>query len=672
MNFVFVNYSSRSKVVDYTWMSLKTYVEDNYKGSVNWHWSYPIHDSRADSIDQLVEEILEQNPTVVGFAAYVWNIGLTRAVAARLKELRPDVYITFGGPFSEYKEDPNYFINNPYIDFTCETDGYGEPFINELLYRIETDKDWSKVPFLIMKREGGYTRFASYAKRMFVWPRKIYERNEDYLKKVLSEPYSIPAMVVYETHRGCPYSCSFCEWSGGTNTKVSFKPTDMIYEDIRWLITNSYLETLHLVEANFGQLDRDVELIKEICELSRKTGYPKAVNIYGLSKSKKKNVYEIDSLLVEHGLAIDLKISLQDLDDDVLRNINRVDEPWQNQFEEYMKIRDKFGVLLKAEMIRGLPGVTLDTYYDSINEICKRNIYAQRYQWHLLPTSPAADKGYMEKHKLDVIDIPFNVITNDTYSNINEVYVTKDNRLINDDRYAITPKIVVGTYSYTREDYAEMTVMDSIINVMEIEGYLSTITKYMNSVGVPYGTFYRRFYRTFKDSKNLHPIQSSTLNGIILQTLDKVQEKTQHLDFEYYEIAGIPWKIRAKIPTFVNIMININRDLFFDAIHRWIVEEFGDYEKLSDAVLWSKHNVKWIDYEPNSGWSFKTEYDWTTDNSEKGCYVNTPLDTTYTVEKTPITWHKYDMKQRVLQYFIPLCSANSDKKTFNQMKVVRC
>ena len=670
MNFVFVNYASRSKVVDYTWLSLKTYVEDNYKGSVNWCWSYPIHNSRADDVEELVDEILYRKPTVVGFAAYVWNIGLTRAVARRLKERRPDVYVVFGGPYSEYKEDPNYFIDNPYIDFTCETDGYGEPFINELLYQIETTKDWTKVPFMILKREGGYTRCNSFPKRSFVWPRKIFERNEEYIKHVLSEPFSVPAMVIYETHRGCPYSCSFCEWSGGTNTKVSFKPTEMILEDIEWLIHNKYLETLHLVEANFGQLDRDVKLIEMICRLSRETGYPQSINIYGLSKSRKENVYAIDSLIAEYGLSNDLKISVQDLNEDVLRNINRVDEQWQKQFDEYAKIRDKYGILIKAEMIRGLPGVTLDTYYESINEICKRNIYTQRYQWHLLPTSPAADKSYMQKYKLDAIDLPFTLVSNDVYANSSEVYTT-DDRLINDKRYAIAPKIVVGTYSYTREDYAEMTVMDSIVNVMEVEGYLASITKYLNSEGISYGTFYRRFYQTFRNSKNLNSIQFSTLNGIILQTIEKVQEKVQHLDFEYYELPELPWKICGKLPTFLNIMINVNRDVFFNAIHQWILGEFGDFERLTDVIKWSKHNVKWIDYEPDTGQTFITEYDWTVTNSDKGVYLNMPLDTTHSINNV-IDWHKYDMKQRVLRYFMPLCSGHDNKKTFNQMRVSKC
>lgn len=675
MNFVYVNYTVRDNVFDYAWLSFKTYVEDNYKGSAKWNWHYPINDSHADSIDDLVNDIIKKNPTIVGFSVYIWNVGLSREVAKRVKAILPDVYILFGGPYCEYKEDPEYFKNLPFIDFTCETDGYGEPFINELLYQIETDKDWSKVPFMILPDEQLHYKNVgpSFAKRSFVWPKKIFERNEDYLKKVFAEktPYS-PVMTIYETHRGCPYACSFCEWSGGINSKVSFRPTEDIIEDLTFLAKNGYLYTLHLVEANLGQLDRDVDVIRLVCDLKRKYGLPTDVTPAGLSKSKKNNVYLIDRLLSEVGLNPEYKISIQDLDPLVLKNINRVDEPWEKQYAVYSQMREEFGSKIRADLIRGLPGSTLDKYYESAGILSKAEAFWERYTWHLLPTSPASDPAYIQKFKIDAIDAPMSPTQGAAYRAkfIGDHGFASVHGLVSDPAYAKLPKIVVATYSYSREEYVEMTVVDSIILTMETEGYLSRITKYLDSIGISHAIFYRRFYNRIQ--RYLNPIQLSILKGIILQAQEKVHGKST-IDFEYYHIEGLPWDVYAKIPALLNIMININRASFYEVILNFIIGEFKiDNEKLRDVIEWSMYNVKWIDYDPTAPVSFVTKYDWTIDNSEKGLYNNTPCDQSYGQEEWPIDWHTISMKDRINKYFVMLCSLHGSKKTFTSLKVTSC
>ena len=672
MNISFVNYTTRSRVIDYAWLSFKSYVEDNYKGISKWNWNYPIHDSEASDVDQLVDRILIEDPTLVGFSVYVWNAGLSRAVARRLKELRPDIYIMFGGPYSEYKEDKEYFRVNSYIDFTCQTDGYGEVFLNELLYQIETDHNWMSVPFMVRATDTGYEQSAPFAKRSFVWPKRIFERNLDYLSTVKeSGNQNIPVMTIYETHRGCPYKCSFCEWSGGINSKVSFKSTEEIIDDLTWLSTNGYLENLHLVEANFGQLDRDVQLIEMLCDMKAQHGSPKYITIYGLSKSKKKNVYQIDRLLGGAKLAYDFKISIQDLEQSVLDNIHRVDESWSKQFDEYELIRKETGVPFKAELIRGLPGSTIDNYYSAVNVFAAKKIPTQKYPWHLLPTSPAASASYMSKFKLETIDAPLEVMIAD-YTNALEAYVDTDSKLlIHDPRYILPSKIVVGSYSYTREEYAEMMVMDSVVNVMEIDGYLTRITQYLQKYGILHSEFYQEFYRTFRYSKHLTQLQSFILNGIILQAKEKVNGKV-NIDFDYYRLEGLPWNITARGQVYINLMINLNRVAFYKAMHEWIGETFGFIDKLDDLIVWSMNYVKWIDYDPSSPVSFITQYDWTQDEEQLGPYENTPKDLVYTLEELDIDWHKYPMDKRVSQYFLKLCSLHNTNKMFQNLEVTLC
>ena len=52
---------------------------------------------------EIVEALLEDEPHIVGFAVYLWNVELTTQVVAMLKQLRPALTIVLGGPEVSYE-----------------------------------------------------------------------------------------------------------------------------------------------------------------------------------------------------------------------------------------------------------------------------------------------------------------------------------------------------------------------------------------------------------------------------------------------------------------------------------------------------------------------------------------------------------------------------------------
>ena len=66
-------------------------------------------------------------------------------------------------------------------------------------------------------------------------------------------------ILMYETDRGCPYMCTYCDWGGATEDKVSKFPLDQIYDDVMWLGQNK-IPYVFLCNANFGILKRDVQI----------------------------------------------------------------------------------------------------------------------------------------------------------------------------------------------------------------------------------------------------------------------------------------------------------------------------------------------------------------------------------------------------------------------------
>ena len=676
--------------LDYAWLSFRSYYEENYPIEKTWQWNHPIQSSVAISPQEIADKIISQKPDVFGISLYVWNVGISLEIARLVKETLPNCYIIVGGPHQEY-ENPDYFKKYPFIDFCSETDGYGEVCMTEFLYQVETNQNWFGVPFLIYKDDEGNPCKAipRFDKKRFKWPKYFTFVTSDYTDKFESvkskNDVGKKKYFPYESSRGCPYGCVYCEWGGGTNSKVIFKPIEHVIEDFDFLFRKLKVEVFSFTDANFGIVKRDVDIIKALCKIKDETGYPEALYFFGPSKTNKQNVYEIERLVAKHGMSVEYKIPIQDINDIVSKNIDRIDDKWQEQFEEYKKIRDEVGGRIRVEMIRGLPGATLDSYYQALDILCYERVFDDRYSWHLLPTSPASKQSYIDKFGLKWIETKygncFSVGGADNIIDSNLVLdKTKSRPLIFDSDYIDPTKIVVETYSYTKHEYAEMYMMDWFISVFEVNGYLQPITSYLNKVkGVSYSDFYSRFFDKFVLGSYLNGMQQVMMDSIVKQAYDKILSTDVVIDFEYFKLPdNFSWKLNMRLASMIVMMINLNRDAFYASIMDFIRDEYDSDEVVVDVVKWVKNSVLWIDYNPYNSFEYESMFDWyewskVGDVSKlvKGQYINKPVQGVYSSEKKVIDWHHYDMKERAKKYFLPMCSNINSWNLFTEIEVTK-
>ena len=72
-------------------------------------------------VEDVVARVSSENPDVVGFSTYIWNVEFVHKVAKTLKLINPDIKIFLGGPEASY--DAEELIKNDHIDFIIKGEG---------------------------------------------------------------------------------------------------------------------------------------------------------------------------------------------------------------------------------------------------------------------------------------------------------------------------------------------------------------------------------------------------------------------------------------------------------------------------------------------------------------------------------------------------------------------
>lgn len=153
-----------------------------------------------DPAMNIVSDLYQRRPDVLGFSCYIWNIEETIAIIKMIKKIMPELIIVLGGPEVSY--DTDYWMKRlPEVDFIVM--GEGEETFHHLLQVIEGDRKFHFV-YGIAYRKGD---------EVIITPgRPKLDLNEIPSPHRFEEdvPTLANRVVYFETSRGCPFSCQFC------------------------------------------------------------------------------------------------------------------------------------------------------------------------------------------------------------------------------------------------------------------------------------------------------------------------------------------------------------------------------------------------------------------------------------------------------------------------------
>ena len=192
-----------------------------------------------DPVMNIVSDLIQQKPDIIGFSCYIWNIEETIKVINIVKKINPSIKIVLGGPEVSY-DTLEWMERVPSADFIVM--GEGEETFKQLLNELDGQNQFNKVPGIAFRNEGKIRLTPQMNKLDLKELPSPYRFDED-----LSH---LGKRVTYiETSRGCPFSCQFCLSS--IEVGVRYFDREKIKDDIRFLMANG-AKTLKFVDRTFN------------------------------------------------------------------------------------------------------------------------------------------------------------------------------------------------------------------------------------------------------------------------------------------------------------------------------------------------------------------------------------------------------------------------------------
>lgn len=199
-----------------------------------------------DPAMNIVSDLYQKAPDVLGFSCYIWNIEETIQIIRMIKKVRPELLIVLGGPEVSY--DTEYWMQRiPEVDFIVM--GEGEETFHHLLQEITTTRKYHFV-YGAAYRKGAEIVLNPGRPKLKLSDIPTPHRFAEDLPSLGNR------VVYFETSRGCPFSCQFCLSS--IEVGVRYFDMERTKSDLLFLI-DSGAKLIKFVDRTFN-IKRDYAL----------------------------------------------------------------------------------------------------------------------------------------------------------------------------------------------------------------------------------------------------------------------------------------------------------------------------------------------------------------------------------------------------------------------------
>lgn len=543
---------------------------------------------RKENIDDCVSSL--ENPFLVCFSNSIWCSNYNKQLASAVKEKYPDCLILFGG--KELPRDNSYLEIYPYIDFLIHLEGM-EPFRNLLETLADGENDFKSINNLSYRSDDGPVINEICLPETADYP-------SPYLDGIFEDLMNDPDykfVTAIETNRGCPFTCTYCDFDSSC-TRVRQRRLEDVFAEIEW-VGEHKIDYLICNDANFGLFERDVKIAEKLVETKQRLGFPQKLQV-SAAKADVPYVFIINKLLNEYGMSKGATISFQTLAEEALFNIGRENIPLK-RYSELMAAYNEQNIPTFTDMILGLPGETYESFCDGIGKLLTAGQHTSIYVYscNILTNTPLWHKEYQEKYKIKAIHIPFAQYHCDKVS---------------DDEIEEYSTEIVETFSMSKTDFGRSKLFSVVVQCFHCFGLLQAFAMYLyTEKGIEYKDFYKALIKWMKD--NPETVSGSEFRDIEYQIYEYLDGRKMD-PYTDPVFGNITWPLEEA--AYLQIVLQFDR--FYEEIKDFLLEFGIESDIFNDLLKYQKSIIKMPGIKQHCielGYDFSTYF--------KHIYTNSPL-----------------------------------------------
>lgn len=327
-----------------------------------------VWDLMEATVEGLAQELVDFDADVVGFSAFIWSFPFFVEVARLVKGDDPGRLIVFGGPSAR----PSMMGQAPFraardwVDVLVINDG--EVTFSEIAASDDrSPQALAKVQGIALPAVDGWMETPA---------RPAVDLNE------MPSPYEMDlvphgGLAVLQTYRGCPFTCSFCEW-GTLESPRRVRGVEELCREFDGM-ARAPVNGAILVDAG---LNLNPHSFRNLREATERNGFLEGRNLICEVYPAKVRQEHID-FLGSVGQAL-VGIGLQSFDNEVLAHVERSYD--EARFEQTMH-ELKSVAAVAVEIILGLPGDTPENFRRSFERARRLPVALRVYHCVVLPSA---------------------------------------------------------------------------------------------------------------------------------------------------------------------------------------------------------------------------------------------------------------------------------------------
>jgi len=372
---------------------------------------FTIHERPMD----IAERLLKNNPKIISFSVYIWNVTEISEVVGLIKQINRKVIIILGGPEVSHPPDVPAVVDD--VDYVIT--GPGEISLQKVCAQLLSDQKPSEKII-----EGQVAALDD-----LELPYQYYSE-EDIRNR----------LIYVEASRGCPFKCEFC-LSSLDKTAKPFE-LDRFLSEINKLYDRG-ARNFKFIDRTFNlKVSSSIAIMEFFLERMTDDLYLHfEVVPDNLPDKLKKTIKRFPKN------SLQFEIGIQTFDPQIQTLISRKQNNEKSR-ENLKWLRENTGAHIHADLIFGLPGDTLENFARSFDQLVALN--PQEIQLGILKRLRGAPiNRHTEEYQLRYnVKAPYNILSTrdinfDTMQRVNRFARFWD-MIVNSGRFPSTVKLILS------------------------------------------------------------------------------------------------------------------------------------------------------------------------------------------------------------------------------------